>query len=88
MIAAYPVFFINVIARSGSSFVGDLLTLNPQSTYIYEPLRPLQWPWKDSFLGDWTQDGLDKIVAKIMGVFKCDPVNRYKLCYISAVASL
>ncbi len=29
--------------RSGSSFLGNMLTLAPMSTYIFEPLRQIRW---------------------------------------------
>ena len=56
--------------RSGSSFLGDMLSLPATAVYSFEPLRGIKQG--DSALLNWEKDDRDKIVPTMKTVFSCD----------------
>ncbi|XP_002742391.1 carbohydrate sulfotransferase 3-like [Saccoglossus kowalevskii] len=56
--------------RSGSSFVGELLNQNPETMYLFEPLRSLSF---DVLGGDSANDLFESWAIEVVGnLFKCE----------------
>ncbi len=67
------IMLVIFLARSGSSFLGKMLSLPQPSEYFFEPLRKIHW--SDSALEHWGETNLNRIVPKMSGIFRCDPVS-------------
>ena len=69
------------ISRTGSSFVGDVLTASSNSTFVYEPLylyEPFGQPINNK--ATWNASIPSKIEEFIQGIFDCDNVITLICC--------